>query len=375
MCTAVTYQTRDRYFGRNLDLEFSYDEEVTIMPRNFPVCFRNGLHLDSHPAVIGTAYVVNEQNVYPLFYDAGNEYGVAMAGLNFPDYAYYGDWANDNDVAAPFEFIPWVLCQCRNMEDVKNLLSRTVLVNMDFSEKLPVTPLHWIIAAPSAKAEMECITVEPEKTGLKIYDNPVGVLTNSPDFKYHMTNLSNYMTLSARPPVNTMTDAVSLTPYSRGMGGLGLPGDLSSASRFVRAAIVKLNSLPGPAHHKTADAETPNAPGASAAAPPPPTPDPDAAAEARSVSQFFHILGAVEQQRGCVRLNSWEQHCVDQWENEITVYSSCFNVDRGIYYYKTYDDSTIRGVDMHLENLDRTELIRYPMKKELGIDIQNSGQR
>ena len=175
---------------------------------------------------------------------------------------------------------------------------------------MPLAQLHWLIADKTA-----CITLEAVTDGLKIYENPVGVLTNNPPFPYQMFQLNNYMHLATDNRVNTFSEALKLEQYSRGMGAMGLPGDLSSQSRFVRAAFVKLNSLSGDS-------------------------------EEESVSQFFHILGSVEQQRGCCKLG--------EGRYEITLYTSCCNTARGIYYYSTYDNRQITGVDMHRENLDGT---------------------
>ena len=175
------------------------------------------------------------------------------------------------------------------------------------------------------------ITVESVKDGLKIYENPVGVLTNNPTFDYHLTHLADYMQLSNQPAENRLgSDA--LQAYSRGMGAMGLPGDWSSASRFVRAAFVRQNS--------TCEKS-----------------------ELASVGQFFHILGAVDQQRGCVRLP--DGRC------EITVYTSCINTDKGIYYYTTYDNSCISAVDMHRCDLDGGRLFQYPLAKNQIINRQN----
>lgn len=137
-----------------------------------------------------------------------------------------------------------------------------------------------------------------------------------------MTNLRNYLTLTPGIPKSTFAENLPLTPYSKGMGALGLPGDLSSASRFVRAAFVRGNSL-------------------------------SSEDEGESVGQFFHILRSVEQPRGCCRL--------EKGKCEITIYSSCCNADKGIYYYTTYGNSQITAVDMHRENLDGAELISYPL--------------
>ena len=140
------------------------------------------------------------------------------------------------------------------------------------------------------------------------------------------------MNVSIDPAVNRFSEGLDVKPYSNGMGGMGLPGDLSSASRFVRAAFVKLNSVSG-------------------------------STEEESVSQFFHILSSVAMPRGCVRMRPEEY--------EITRYSCCCNVDRGIYYYTTYENSRISGVDMHQENLNGSKPVSYPLITESQIRIQN----
>ena len=327
MCTAVTYKTKEHYFGRNLDLEYSYNESVTITPRNYVFQFRKMRKMKSHFAMIGMAYVVEE---YPLYYDATNEKGLSIAGLNFPQNAHYKQYCEGKDNITPFELIPWILGQCESVVKAKNLLKNINILNENFSDELPLSPLHWIIS------DKECsITLESVKSGIKIYDNPVGVLTNNPTFDYHLFNLNNFMALTNGNPVNTFagesTD-LKLRTYSRGMGALGLPGDTSSMSRFVKATFVKMNSVSGDSENE-------------------------------SVSQFFHILKSVEMPRGCVKL--------DEELYSITIYSSCCNTCRGIYYYTTYDNSKIYALDMYKENLQGNKLIQYPLKKEEKIDYQN----
>lgn len=324
MCTAVTYKTKDHYFGRSLDYEFSYQESVTVTPRNVPFHFRNERTMERHYAMIGTAFVADG---YPLYYDAINEKGLGMAGLNFPDYADYKLMDAEKDNIAPFEFIPWILGQCADAAEAEKLLADVNLVATPFSRELPLSLLHWIIADKE-----RAVTVESVKDGLKVYDNPVGLLTNNPPFDMQMFNLNNYMSLSADAPQNHFCKKLDLQVYSRGMGAMGLPGDLSSQSRFVKAAFTKLNSVSGDS-------------------------------EAESVSQFFHILGSVAQQRGCV--------CLGEGQYEVTIYTSCCNMDKGIYYYITYDNSQITGVDMHKENLDGRRLVSYPLLKEQQIRMQN----
>ena len=261
MCTAATYKTKDFYFGRTLDYEFSYGDEITITPRNYPFHFRHSDKVpDNHYAIIGMAHVADD---YPLYYDAINEKGLGMAGLNFVGNAVYAEPVSGKENVAQFEFIPWILSQCATLEEARQKLSTMNLTNTQFSKNFPCAQLHWILADASG-----CIVIESMKDGLHIYDNPVGVLTNNPPFPQQMFQLNNYQGLSPRQPQNTFAPGLNLQSYSRGMGALGLPGDLSSASRFAKVAFTKMNSRSG---------ET----------------------ESESVSQFFHTPGSVDQQRGC----------------------------------------------------------------------------
>lgn len=324
MCTAATYKTKDFYFGRTLDYEFSYGEEIVITPRNFPLPFRHLPEIKRHYAIIGMAHVAGNT---ALYYDAINEKGLGMAGLNFVGNADYKMPAGGVDNVASFEFIPWILSQCGSIQEVRQFLSQMNLVNTAFNNALPASQLHWIIADKDST-----ITVESVKDGLRVYDNPAGVLTNNPTFPEQMLNLNNYMHLSTKAPENHFSDKLPLYAHSRGMGALGLPGDLSSQSRFVRVAFVKLNSV-------------------------------SADSDAESISQFFHILGAVDQQRGCCE--------VSDGKFEYTIYTSCCNASKGVYYYTTYDNHQITGVDMHKENLDGNTLICYPLITGEQIRLQN----
>lgn len=324
MCTAATYKTKDFYFGRTLDYEISYGDQVVITPRNYVFDLRQGGQIKNHYAMIGMACVMQD---YPLYYDAVNEKGLGIAGLNFVGNAHYNKPADGKDNITQFELIPWILGKCATVKEARELFEKINLIDTPFMENLPVAQLHWIIADKD-----ECITVESMKDGLKIYDNPVGVLTNNPPFNYQMFHLNNYMHLAVENQENTFSDKLDLKQYSRGMGAMGLPGDLSSQSRFVRVSFVKMNSLSGNS-------------------------------EEESVSQFFHILGSVDQQRGCCKLG--------EEKYEITLYTSCCNTHTGIYYYNTYENHQISAVDMHHENLDSEKLITYALIKGEQINRQN----
>ncbi len=323
MCTSISFKTKDHYFGRNLDYEFSYNETITITPREYEFVFRKLGRVSRHYAMIGMAFV---QDNYPLYYDATNEKGLSVAGLNFPKSAHYFKADAKKDNVASFEFIPYILCTCKSVAEARKKLANLNICDENFSNVLTASPLHFMIS--DAK---ESIVVESVKEGLKVYDNPVGVMTNNPTFDFHLTNLCNYMSLSPSDPTNNIAPAIGLEKYSRGMGGLGLPGDLSSASRFVKAVFTLQNSKCGES-------------------------------ELESVCQFFHILGSVSQQKGC---------CKVEKGYEYTIYSSCCNTTKGIYYYTTYLNSQIVGVDMHQENLDSKNLINYNLISQNEFVLQN----
>lgn len=311
MCTAVSYKNADAYFGRNLDLERGYGENVVIAPRRFPFHLRHEKTLSVHYAMIGMATVADG---FPLYYDATNEMGLSMAGLNFPENAVYYVFDSKKDNIAPFELIPWILGQCACVKEAKQLLGNMNLVNINFSHQFPVSPMHWMISDKQSS-----IVIESLSSGIQVYDNPFEILTNNPPFDYHRMNMNNYMGLQVGPADNHFGDEMSLHNYSLGMGAMGLPGDFSSASRFVRAFFVKENSVAD----KT---------------------------EKDSVHQFFHILNSVSMPKGCV----WTKNGY-----EYTRYSSCCNATRGIYYYTTYNQLGITAVSMQDVDLDQAILCQY----------------
>lgn len=323
MCTASNYITDNHYFGRNFDYEISYNERVTVTPRKYELKFRKIDDIKTHYAIIGIAAGIDE---YPLYYDACNEKGLAIAGLNFAGNAVYREFEEDMVNITPFELIPYLLGTCSSVSEAHEALGKINLVNINFADELPLSPLHWMISD-----EVESIVVEPLADGLKVYDNPVGVLTNNPPFDKQLFYLNNYRGLSNKNPENTF--GVDLEEYSRGMGAIGLPGDLSSASRFAKVAFTRANSYS----------------------------DND---EASSVGQFFHILGSVEQQNGCTFIDDPDLY-------EYTIYTSCYNTNKAILYYRTYHNSQITAVDLYRENLDSSELINYLLINEEQFNFIN----
>ena len=315
MCTAISDVGRSHLFGRTLDLEFSYRESVVIAPREFSFDFLYNEKCDCHPSIIGTAHL---SGGYPLFYDAANEYGLSAAALNFPENAVYHSCKSGALNLASFEVIPFILSQCRSLADAKKLLPDINVTPDSFKPDLPASPLHWIIASKDGSIVLES-TVE----GTKTYDDPFGVLTNSPPFPYHITNIRNYLSLSPHQPKNNIYPKAELAPYSRGMGAMGLPGDASSASRFVRAVFSKANT------ERTNE-------------------------RLSEISRFFHIMDTVSQPLGFARTN--------EGKPIYTVYTSCIDTANMNYYFTTYNCRHIRCVSMQKSPLNSSALLSIPME-------------
>lgn len=322
MCTAISICQNKHYFGRNLDYEHTFGEKVVITPRMYKFTFRNGRETIKHPAIIGMALPYRN---YPLYFDAMNEHGLAMAGLNFPLYAQYNLNVKDKENIASFELIPWILSNCKTVRDAEKELKNINITNESFDDMVTPTPLHWIIADKE-----KCVTVEQTIEGLFIYENPTRILTNSPEFPKHLFMLNNYMSLSSSAPQNNFSKELDLSVYSRGMGALGLPGDVSSVSRFVRATFNAHNAV------WTDD-------------------------EYENIHQFFHLLSGVEQIKGCAKVGEGF---------EMTNYSSCMDTTLGLYYYKTYYDSRIHGVDMYQEDIGGKRLVVLDLLKESSIFLK-----
>lgn len=262
MCTCIS---TGRFFGRTLDVEASYDEKVVLVPRQFPLPFRKAGTMDTHHAVIGMAHVVGG---YPLFYDAMNEHGLCMAGLHFPESCKYFPPNAEKDNIASFELPLWLLGQCQSVAEALPLLRRLNVWEEAFSDTLPNTPLHWLLAD-----KKRSIAIESCHDGLQIHENAVGVLTNEPPLPRQMAHLHRF------------------SPRERGRG---LPGDFSSPARFQRAVYGKENS------------------------------------PEESVGQFFHMMDLVSIPKGCVKVRGRDHYtaytcCCDREKGlyHYTTYDHC----------------------------------------------------
>ena len=309
MCTAISY---NNYFGRNLDLEYSYNEQVVITPKNYRFNFTDNRILDKGYAIIGVATVCEN---YPLYYDACNEYGLAGAGLNFP----YNDlYSNDENSVmqkiAPYEILPAVLRTCKSIAEVKELLTNTIFINKSFNDNFKATNMHYMFADSCSS-----ITVESKNGVVNVYDNTVNVLTNTPTFIEQIENLKQYQNLT--------NEETNKTLNSKGTGALGLPGDFTSKSRFVRAEFLLRTTV----------------------------------SLGNDLTEFYNVLSSVAEPKGSVKVNDNKYF--------YTQYSSCMDLKEKIYYYKTYENSRIYAV--RLSNIDGKDLAAYDLIKTQDIRFQN----
>lgn len=329
MCTGLTLETKEglHLFGRNMDIEYSFNQSIIFIPRNFKCSnIETNKELTTKYAILGMGTIFNE---YPTFADGMNEKGLGCAGLNFPIYASYSEKPIEGKNNIPvYDFLLWILANFSSLEEVKNALKNTNIVDIPINKNTPNTTLHWIISDSTGKS----IVVEQTKEKLNVFDNNVGVLTNSPTFDWHITNLNQYVSMNYNQIPNLELREQSLTALGQGTGLVGLPGDFTPASRFIRAAFLR-------------DALLKN--------------------DKNSINliDFFHILNNVAMVRGSIRTLAEK--------SDITQYTSCMCLEKGIYYYNTYENNQINAIDMNKEDLDGNQIKIYSYKTDLSINFEN----
>ena len=143
MCMVATYKGKEHFFGRNLDLEVSFGQRVVVTPRDYEFRYRNGILDRGHYAMIGMALVSDD---YPLYFEATNEKGLSIAGLNFPGNAHYFGHVKGKDNVASFEFIPWVLGRCKDLDEARSLIKGINITDSSFNDSMHPSPLHWMVS-------------------------------------------------------------------------------------------------------------------------------------------------------------------------------------------------------------------------------------
>ena len=328
MCTALTLKTKDGYnlFGRTMDLSYSFNQAVTLVPRKYEYRDRvTGNMKRTKYAIIGMGTVIEE---YPAFAEAMNEKGLACAGLNFPRYSHLEDLPVPcKRNIAPYDLILWILSNFETVDDVKEAIRNVELISVQINSQTPLPTLHWRVA----DAKGQSIVIEKTKEGLKVYENPIGVMTNSPTFDWHLTNLNEYINITSIQPEATKWGNQKLNPLGVGLGTKGLPGGYSGVDRFVRISYLK---------SRLSETEDLNS----------------------GISQFFHMLNSVAMPKGAVKADGLD---------DMTLYISCMCQQKGIYYYSTYNNNGISAIDMNKEDLDAKEIKRFEYLDKLFITYQN----
>ena len=301
MCTGIRFTDAEgaMYFGRNLDWTQGYGERVVATPpaATIPPAFER----DGDPAVghtvVGMGIVVADT---PLYFDCGNDAGLAVAGLNFPHSARYAAEPRQGSVnVAAYEFPFWIARTFSSLDEVRAALASVTVVAKPVNEHLPVANLHWLIGDATGSIVVECM-----EEGMRVWENDADVLTNEPDFGWQRTNLRNYLTLTDEDPDAAAWGAMKLVPFGSGLGMQGIPGDYSGPSRFVKAAFVN-------SHY------------------------PAQTGEAANVTRLFRTLGSVAVPEGAAKMADGS--------HEKTLYTSCFSPATMTYYHATYDDPRIRS--------------------------------
>lgn len=314
MCTGVRFNDANgnMFFGRNLDWSVGYGQRIVVTPKGYK--YHSAFLGEMNPkyALIGMGII--GENV-PLYFDCGNEAGLAIAGLNFPGYAQYEANAVDGKTnVAAYEFPLWVAMNFATVDEVENALQNVAIVAKPVSDQYPVSLLHWIIGDKNRS-----IVVEYTKDGLQIFHNDVDVLANQPGYGWHRENLRNYMNLTSPQPEKVTWGKAEMTAFGSGSLMRGLPGDYYSPSRFVRIAY--LNT-----HYPTKSTEEEN------------------------VSRLFHTLTGVAMIDGAAAMASGDF--------EKTTYTGGFSAATGTYYWNTYEDPAIKHAALSDYDLNSSELIQ-----------------
>lgn len=309
-CTGIRLVAKDGGVVAARTLEFGVDlhSEVLVVPAGTALTGTlpdggKGISYTTKHGFLGA----NAEGLTAIV-DGINDQGLYVGLFYFPDYASYPDATKDNAsrAMAPHEYANWLLGNFANVEEVKANFNKVVLVPVVLDAIKQVPPVHFVVHDKSGNS----LVIEPSDKTLKIYDNPLGVVTNSPTFDWHMTNLRNYVNLTVDnvPPLNL--GGITLAQFGQGSGLRGLPGDFTPPARFVRAVAFSQSAVQS-----------------------------DTAAQA--VLQAFHILNNFDIPYGAVRDVQG-----GQTYPEYTTWTSASDLKNLRWYFKTFGDQSIHSVDL-----------------------------
>ncbi|KQC12778.1 MAG: hypothetical protein APR63_10375 [Desulfuromonas sp. SDB] len=336
-CTGITITAEDGsvVYGRTMELGNDLVEwGLIVIPRS--TSFTGSTPWGGPGASWKAKYAFTGVNAYnlPAVVDGVNEKGLAAGAFMFPNFVEYQQATEDQaDITiSSNDFVNWVLSNYSSVEELKAGLPQIKVTPVVFDEPGwgDVPPLHWFVVDKSGAA----IVVEYVDGELNIHDNPVGVITNAPMFDWHLINLKNYVQLSPDAAMTRQLGNENITPVGRGSGMLGLPGDFTPPSRFVRAAYLKAALIP-----------VQNA--------------------TEGIKQIFHLLNQFDIPRGVIHLSSGDHPLSEQ-----TDWTSGIDLENCRYYIHTAETRRIHVIDLLNSPLDTTEFINIPLpKEEVFIDL------
>lgn len=310
-CTSTKLIAKDHsvVYGRTLEFGIDVHSNVIFIPRAYalqatsPIEGKNALQWKTKYAVLGA----NAEG-QKLIIDGINEKGLAAGVFYFPGYEQYQsvNEANVSQSLNSVELVTYLLSQSKNIDEVKQALHSIRVNKAVFKPWGFLVPVHYLVTEPSGKS----LVIEYIDGKLKLYDAPLGVITNAPTFDWQMTNLRSYVNLSPLNVSEVKVNNKTLKHFGQGSGMHGLPGDFTPPSRFVRSAIFTASSLPVP------DAK-------------------------QAVLQVFHILNNFDIPKGAVR-----DKTNGQLHTDTTLWTSASDLKHLLFYFHTYNDRAIKRVDL-----------------------------
>ncbi len=339
-CTGIRLTATDGTVVQARTLEFGVEmnSNVIVVPRGFERIGttpdgKPGLRWSSKYASVGASGVD-----LPILLDGVNEKGLAAGLFYFPGTASYIRYAEaDADkTLAPWELGSWVLENFATVDEVKLAVSKVVVPKVVLKAWGFCPGVHYVVMDATGKA----IVIEYVGGQLHVHDNPLGVLTNNPSFDWHMTNLRNYIkfTPTNAPPLRL--DGVTLSGFGEGTGMLGMPGDFTPPSRFVRAVAYSYSAEPV----KTGK---------------------------EAVLQAFHLLNNFDIPKGTIR--SGEKDAYGNIVADETQWTSVCDLKARKFYFRTFANSQIRSVDLAAFNVDGGEIQTISMQGDEVIQPLSPG--
>ena len=331
-CTGILLTAEDGTVVHARTLEFGLDlqSNVLMVPRGWARVGTtpnraDGLKWKARYASLGA----NGAGL-PFIFDGLNEMGLAVGTFYFPTTAGYMPYAaaDASKTLAPWEVGSWLLENFATVAEVRANIGRVVVPEVVFKAWGFVPPVHYVVHDASGTS----IVIEYVAGKLNVHDDPLGVMTNSPAFDWQMTNLRNYVnfSMSDHPPVRL--GSVTLTPFGQGSGMLGMPGDFTPPSRFVRAAAFSQSVLPA----KTG---------------------------IEAVLQAFHVLNDFDIPKGSARAKDAHGNV----SADYTLWTSANDLKAKRFYFRTFENSQIRMVDLLKMNLDAKGIVTIPMQGDEAI--------